>query len=188
MPFPDEASASGVEVVAYDAAWATEGAELAASLHALLPHAVAVDHIGSTSVPGLAAKDVLDVMIRVRALDDEVPRILGEAGYRQRPEEWNRLETSYGVTHRKQVFAPPVGGRRLNVHVREDGALNARYALLFRDHLRAVPEVADAWGRFKLRLAQEVTDLAAYGQVKAPAQEILIRGAEAWAAETGWTP
>lgn len=187
MPFPDEASAHGVEVVPYDAGWATEGDALVASLRALLPDAVAVDHIGSTSVPGLAAKDCLDVMVQVPGLDLAVPAALAAAGYRQRPEEWNHQETSYGVLHAKQVFAPPVGGRRLNLHVREAGGSNVRYALLFRDHLRAVPEVAAAWGAFKTRLAQEVTDLATYGQLKAPAQEVLILGAERWAAETGWT-
>lgn len=188
MPFPDEAfTRGGVVVAPYDERWAPMGEALVASLQALLPSAVAVDHIGSTSVPGLAAKDCLDVMVQVAALDGSAAAALAAAGYRQRPEEWNHHETSYGVPHVKQVFAPPVGGRSVNIHVRVAGGMNVRYALLFRDHLRAVPEVADAWGRFKTRLAQDVPDLAAYGQVKAPAQEVLMWGAERWATETGWS-
>ena len=127
------------------------------------------------------------MMVQVDSLSDAVAGALTGACYRQRPEEWNHHETSYGVPHVKQVFAPPVGGRSVNIHVRVAGGANVRYALLFRDHLRAVPEAADAWGRFKTRLAQDVTDLAAYGQIKAPAQEVLMLGAERWAAETGWT-
>lgn len=178
MPFPDEASAHGVEVVPHEPRWAVMGDALVASLAALCPRAVAVEHIGSTSVPGLAAKDCLDAMVVVRGFEDAAG--LAAAGYRQRPEPWNLEETSYGVTCVKQVFAPPVGGRRVNIHVRLEGGPNVGFALLFRDYLRAHPDAADAWGRFKTRLAQEVTDLAAYGQIKAPATDVLMRAAEAW--------
>jgi GrpB-like predicted nucleotidyltransferase (UPF0157 family) len=54
-----------VEVVPYRAAWADEGALLAARLRELLPGAVGVQHIGSTAVPGLAAKDRMDMMVQV---------------------------------------------------------------------------------------------------------------------------
>lgn len=51
--------------------------------------------------------------------------------HRRRPEPWNQEETSYGVTYRKLVFAPPVGARSCNVHVRGRGGQNVRYSLLF---------------------------------------------------------
>ena len=63
-----------------------------------------------------------------------------------------------------------------------------RYALLFRDYLTADTQAAGAWGRFKIRLAQSVTDLADYGQIKAPAQEILMESALRWARDQGWRP
>jgi GrpB-like predicted nucleotidyltransferase (UPF0157 family) len=60
-----------------------------------------------------------------------------------------------------------------------------RYALLFRDYLRADHAARAAWGAFKQRLATSVPDLMDYGQIKAPATEILMAGAERWAGETG---
>jgi dephospho-CoA kinase len=187
MPFPDEALSRRVEVVPHRETWRSEGAALTRQLGDLVPDALRVEHIGSTSVPGLAAKDCLDAMVVVGDLGTTVAgERLVAAGYRRRPEPWNQQETSYGVACRKQVFAPAVGGRRCNVHVRQAGGPNVRYALLFRDYLRADPEAADAWGRFKVRLAEDVDDLAAYGQIKAPAQEVLIRAAERWAREVGW--
>jgi GrpB-like predicted nucleotidyltransferase (UPF0157 family) len=175
--------------VPYRDSWANEGAKLVATLRALLPDAMSVDHIGSTAVAGLAAKDCLDVMVQVSDLDAAGIRgILEGRGYRKRPEPWNRQETSYGSVYRKQVFAPEAGARSCNIHVREHGGQNVRYALLFRDYLTADAAAAEAWGRFKVRLAQSVTDLAAYGQIKAPAQEILMQSAEHWSREQGWQP
>ncbi len=178
-----------VEVVPYRAAWAGEGVLLAARLAVLLPGAVCVQHIGSTSVPGLAAKDCIDLMVQVHDLERaDVAAVLGRHGYRRRLEPWNQQETSFGTVCRKQVFAPAPGSRPCNVHVREHGGPNVRYALLFRDYLTADPAAAGAWGQFKIRLAQSVTDLADYGQIKAPAQEILIQSAQRWARDQHWRP
>ncbi|MFW6692716.1 GrpB family protein [Streptomyces sp. MAR4 CNX-425] len=189
MPFPDEPQTA--EVVAYRPAWPGEFARLAAELRAVLgPYALAVDHVGATSVPGLRAKDCVDVQVRVPApLDEALPaRLLGAAGYRLRPEPWNRTEAAGGRECRKLVFAPPAGARRCNVHVREEGGPNARFALLFRDYLRADGAARRAWGEFKSRLAEGRPDLREYGQVKAPATEVLMIAAERWAAATGWEP
>lgn len=169
-------------------AWAGEGARLAAQLRELLSGAVSVQHIGSTSVPGLAAKDCIDLMVQVHDLGScGAAAVLERHGYRRRPEPWNQQESSFGTTYPKQVFAPPPGGRPCNIHVREYGGLNVRYALLFRDYLTADTRAARAWSQFKIRLAQSVTDLADYGQIKAR-QEILIQSAERWARDQRWQP
>ncbi len=188
MPFPDEKSAQSVEVVAYRCEWATEGGELTARLARMLPEARAIDHIGSTSVPGLPAKDCIDLMVRVVSLADTDLSSLTESGFRERPEEWNRAEGLGTVTYPKRVFAPPVGGRSVNIHVREASAETARYSLLFRDFLRANDDHRDTWGHFKMRLAEEHLDIYGYGQVKATAQPLLMALAESWAAETNWQP
>ncbi|GAA1884219.1 hypothetical protein GCM10009837_02170 [Streptomyces durmitorensis] len=179
MPFPDEA-ADALVVVEYRPSWPTDFSRLASVLRrALGDLAVAVDHVGSTSVPGLAAKDCVDVQVRVDSLDE--PRLvppLTAIGFRLRPEPWNHCEVSAGHHCPKLVFAPRPGARRCNVHLREDGRPNARYALLFRDYLRASSTAREAWGAFKQRLALSVpARLADYGQME---------GAERWAAETGW--
>ena len=187
MPFPDEAFAQRVEVSAYRAEWATEASAYVDLLREVLPHALAVDHIGSTSVPGLPAKDCLDLMVQVEDLDAaEVTAAMTARGFRVRPEAWNRDEVTDGVSHPKLVFAPAVGSRPVNVHVRVSGGRNVRYALLFRDFLRADAAARDTWGAFKTRLAQSVTDLLDYGQIKAAAQPLLMERAEQWAATTGW--
>ena len=188
MPFPDEKFAQHVEVVPYQSGWATEGLELAARLARMLPHARATDHIGSTAVPGLAAKDCIDLMVRVESLSDMDLSPLTQAGYRERQERWNRAEALGTTTHPKRVFAPPVGDRSINIHVREAHSETARYALLFRDFLRANHDHRDTWGRFKLRLAEERPDIHRYGQVKATVQPLLMALAERWAAEKRWRP
>lgn len=154
----------------------------------LVPAATGVDHIGSTSVPGLAAKDCLDVMVRVASLDTVDLGGLASAGFRERPEDWNRSEAVDGVEVPKRVFAPPAGGRAVNVHVRPDGSATARFALLFRDYLRVEEVSRSAWGEFKLALAGSVGDLSAYGRVKQAAYPMLMRLAEQWVESVGWEP
>jgi len=186
MPFPDEV-VRGVEVSAYRESWAAEAATYVDLLRGLVPEAVAVEHIGSTSVPGLPAKDCLDLMVLVDELKpDVIVPALSARGFRLRPEPWNHDEVTDGINHPKLVFAGPAGGRRVNVHVRVTGGRNVRYALLFRDFLRADADARSAWGAFKTRLAETVGDIFDYGQIKASAQPLLMRGAERWAAETGW--
>ncbi|OON79246.1 GrpB family protein [Streptomyces tsukubensis] len=188
MPFPDELGQ--VVVVEYRPEWPTEFEQLAGRLRqSLAGLAVAVDHVGSTSVPGLPAKDCVDVQVRMDSIDEvrDIP-LLAAIGFRCRPEPWNRMEVSAGHHCRKLVFAPPIGARRCNVHLRESTGPNARFALLFRDYLRADETARRSWGAFKQRLALSVPDLSDYGQIKAPATEVLMEGAERWAAATGWQP
>jgi GrpB-like predicted nucleotidyltransferase (UPF0157 family) len=187
MPFPDELGPA-VAVVDYDPDWPSEFNHLAARLHAAVgDRAVAIDHVGSTSVPGLAAKNCIDAQIRVPALAPDLVDLLEYVGFRCRPEPWNRTETSSGQSCEKLVFAPPVGERATNVHVRVATGPNTRYALLFRDYLRADEDARQTWGAFKQRLAQSVPDIYDYGQIKAPATNLLMTAAEHWAEHTGWT-
>jgi predicted RNase H-like nuclease/GrpB-like predicted nucleotidyltransferase (UPF0157 family) len=187
VPFPDEPFAHRVEVSQPREAWATEGAAYVDLLREAFPAAVAIDHIGSTSVPGLPAKDCLDLMVQVPDLDEvEIASPLAERGFRLRPESWNHDEVTDGLSHRKLVFAGPEGGRPVNVHLRVAGGRNVRYARLFRDFLRADGAARDSWGAFKSRLARSVTDLSDYGQIKASVQPLLMRAAEQWAARTRW--
>jgi GrpB-like predicted nucleotidyltransferase (UPF0157 family) len=166
MPFPDEVS-TGISVVDYRVEWPGEFEVIAHHLRSAVGAQATIDHVGSTSVPGLAAKDCVDVQIRVAELDSIKP-LLAELGFRLRPEPWNQVEVSSGQECRKLVFAPPVGARTSNVHVRLHGGPNARYALLFRDYLRADEGARDGWGAFKQRLATRVPDLMDYGQIRRP--------------------
>lgn len=187
MPFDDEISPTGVSIHPYRPEWATQAAVLAGELSEAVTSAVTVEHIGSTSIPGMAAKDCLDMMIVV---DDLVScgaePALTAIGYRRRPEPWNNAESADGRDWPKMVFAPPVGGRSRNVHVRSVDSASARLALLFRDHLRANPARAASWSELKTRAAELAPDLAAYGQLKHPAWLLLMDLAENWARDTDW--
>lgn len=138
VPFPDEL-ASGLAVVAYDPEWLREFRALASRLQAALGSlAQGVDHVGSTAVAGLTAKDCLDIQVRVDDLDaNTLVPIFGTIGFRLRPEPWNRVEVTAGQRWPKLVFAPPIGERASNVHVRETTSATARRNVLFRDFLRA---------------------------------------------------
>ncbi|MFI6942640.1 GrpB family protein [Streptomyces sp. NPDC050418] len=186
MPFPDEAGP--VAVVDHRPQWAADYTRLAGVLRdALGDRALAVDHVGSTSVPGLAAKDCIDVQVLVERIDEDAQTaLMAGIGFRCRPEPWNRSEVSSGLHLPKLVFAPPVGARRCNVHLRVAGGAGARFALLFRDYLRADETAREAWGAFKQRLAVSVTDAPDYGQIKVPATVVLMGAAERWAAAAGW--
>ncbi|MFH9069011.1 GrpB family protein [Streptomyces alboflavus] len=188
MPFPDEPNT--VAVLDYQPQWRADFESLAGKLRdALGEHACAIDHVGSTSVPGLAAKDCVDIQVRVTTIDEaRYVGLFAAIGFRCRPEPWNRVEISGRQECRKLVFAPPPGVRRCNVHLRARGGPNARFALLFRDYLRADETARQAWGAFKQRLALSVPDLPDYGQIKSPATEVLMTAAERWATETGWEP
>jgi len=189
MPFADELHLVQVEVQPHCSRWAPEAAELSMQLRQLVPSAVTVEHIGSTSIPGMSAKDCLDMMILVADLaSTDAEQRLTEAGYRRRPEPWNREEPAEGRLWPKMVFAPPVGGRRVNIHVRVMGSPTARLALLFRDYLRSSLEHTRIWSAFKLAAAAATSALAAYGGIKAPAWQLLMELAEQWAATTGWQP
>ena len=98
-------------------------------------------------MPGLSAKDCIDVQVRMRLIEEAREALLAAVGFRCRPEPWNRVEVSGGRECRKLVFAPSISARSCNVHFREGGGPNARFALLFRDYLRADEAACRAWGR-----------------------------------------
>jgi GrpB-like predicted nucleotidyltransferase (UPF0157 family) len=189
MPFPDEL-ARGLAVVAYDRRWPADFAVLAGRIQSVLgPVAVRVNHVGSTSVSGLAAKDCVDVQVEVPALVEElIAGRFAEIGFRLRPEPWNRAEPTTGGPCPKLVFAPPEGERASNIHVLEAATEGARRKLLFRDFLRANDMARDAWSDFKQRLATMATDIYQYGQAKAGPTEILMIAAESWSCQTHWAP
>ncbi|QDP98251.1 GrpB family protein [Microlunatus elymi] len=185
MPFADEFNPDGVVVVSYQESWARQGADLISELRALVPDAIAFEHIGSTSIPGMAAKPCLDLMIIVDDLDaSSAEQNLSRAGYRRRPEPWNNSESADGREWPKMVFAPPIDGRNCNIHVRPADAGTTRRALLFRDYLIANPDKVALWSDFKRAVAAAQPDLAGYGQIKSPAWTLLMECAERWAAES----
>ncbi len=189
-PFPPSRP---VLIVPYRPSWETEFAALAERLRALVGSAAGrLDHIGSTAVPGLCAKDVLDVQLTVPSFEAAEAWLgpLRHAGF-QRGQDW-----IYDLFHglpldspelRKRYLREPPGERRLHLHVREQGRLNTRFALLFRDYLRAEPAACAEYGLFKQRAAALFpTSIDGYLYLKEPVFHLVYQAAEQWAAAAGW--
>jgi GrpB-like predicted nucleotidyltransferase (UPF0157 family) len=171
--------------------WAEEFRAIARVLRAALgPLALRIDHIGSTAVPGLAAKDVIDVQVSVADLDPALVPLMEAAGFVGRPEiSMDHVPPgAAGTDDWRKLFFQPREGRPVNIHVRIAGRPNERYALLFRDYLRAHPSAAAAYAELKRRLAALGIDRGVYAETKDPACDLIMVAAEAWAAETGWSP
>ena len=183
-----------IKIVPYKPTWPDEFSGVGQPIRdALGGLALRIDHIGSTSVPGLAAKDLIDVQITVQSLTPAIKEALLRAGY-------GRLDhitcdhvppggASNAAEWTKWFFKPASPERAVNVHVRLPGRANQRYALLFRDYLRAHPATALAYAQVKQALvAHKMDDQDAYYDVKDPVCDIIMGGAEAWAASTRWAP
>ena len=172
-----------VEIVAYDPAWTARFAELGRDLRAGLGEvALRIDHIGSTSVPGLAAKPIIDIQISVADFDPL-------AAYRQPLERLGYVYRADNPERTKRYFREPPGRRRTHVHVRRAGSFSEQWALLFRDYLRAHAEVAAEYAVVKRRLARRFRDdRRAYVDAKGPLLWEIIRKADQWAQAQGWLP
>jgi GrpB-like predicted nucleotidyltransferase (UPF0157 family) len=181
-------------VVAHDPAWQQQGEGLVRELHAALaPLALRVDHIGSTSIPGMAAKPVLDLQVSVAHLDAAASAFdepLAARGFVRRPYEQDHVpagrdDPSHRWAKRYWNRRSP-GGQPVNLHCRLSGSPNERLALLFRDWFRAHPQAVPAYARFKGVLAAAVNDLDIYTDIKDPVVDLVVTVAEEWATATGW--
>lgn len=142
-----------VEVVEPDQAWSLMFRHEQARILAGYPSAVAVEHIGSTAVPGLPAKPTIDVLAIVRddALQASIPAFQ-DLGYLYVPESF-REDPRHSFLHRLHA-----GKRTHHLHVvAASSPLVPRY-LLFRDYLRAHPEEAARYAAFKTDLANRYAD------------------------------
>jgi GrpB-like predicted nucleotidyltransferase (UPF0157 family) len=181
------------EILEYDRGWPDAFRDAANRLRmALGESADRIDHIGSTSVPGLASKDVIDIQVSVEPGTDleTVARVLEEAGWTFRGISSDHAVAGLSPDERawrKVNLREPPGHRRVNVHVRVVGQANQRYPLLFRDYLRAHPRSAQAYGTLKKDLAGLMADdLDRYADVKDAACDLVYFAAEAWAQTIGW--
>jgi GrpB-like predicted nucleotidyltransferase (UPF0157 family) len=172
-----------IEIHAYDQSWPTLFSEIGGQLRSHLGRvALRIDHIGSTAVPGLAAKPVIDIQNSVTLLDPIAPF--------QRPLEASGLRyVADNPELTKRYFREQPGHRRTHVHVRRAGSFSEQFALLFRDFLRAHDTEADAYARHKKELARKYrNDRQGYVNAKTPYVWEIIRSADAWAQRTGWEP
>lgn len=178
----------------YDPNWPNEFESIRADLSGTLEDlALRIDHIGSTSVPGLGAKDVIDIQITVHKLSEKIRKKLLNAGYvhlehissdhvplgeDENPQLWEKF-----------IFNQPEGQRRANIHVRVEGNPNQKYPLLFRDYLRAHPKSARSIELIKRELAKHhADDVETYYDIKDPVYDLIWDAALDWSRYTNWQP
>jgi GrpB-like predicted nucleotidyltransferase (UPF0157 family) len=191
-----EPSAPVLVVAPHDPAWRQRGTALAGELRAALgPPARRVEHIGSTAIPGMAAKPVYDFQVSVDDLDAAATAFdgpLAAFGLVRRPYQQDHVPAGRDDPPRlwaKRLWGKAApGGERVIVHCRLVGSPNERLALLFRDWFRAHPDAIPAYTRFKEALAAAVGDLEVYTDVKDPVVDLVMEVAEEWAGATGWRP
>ena len=151
----------------YDRSWPTTYQRLADRISSALTIMHRLEHVGSTAVPGLAAKPIIDIDIVVEAVSEVGTAIadLTALGYHHLGD--------LGIVER-EAFDPPDGLPYHHLYVVLEGSLALRDHLDLRDFLRSHPAHAQRYGEEKLRLAPLLlTNREAYGSAKHPLVEEL---------------
>ena len=166
---------TAIELAAYSPEWPQRFAAEQSALAAIfLAPTFRIEHIGSTSVPGLAAKPIVDILLGAPALAQIEARIpaIEAIGYRYRPE----LETVLPL--RRYLVKPTDWPRNVHLHAVELESTFWVEHLLFRDALRALPALAAEYGALKHELASRHRDnRGAYTDAKAPFIRSVIKRA-----------
>ena len=179
-------------LVPYSPQWPADFRQLAALLRSTLgTAALRIDHIGSTAVPNLCSKDVIDIQVTLAGFEDPAPLdAFTRAGFICRPQiHHDHIPPGHNSPPsdwEKRYFREPPAMRPAHIHIRPAGKPNQRYALLLRDYLRAHPPAAAAYARIKQRLAPKLERLD-YIEAKDPVCDLIIQAAEVWA-RSHWTP
>lgn len=154
-----------------------------------------IEHIGSTAVPGLCAKPIIDIQIGVSNLNTFDPACLLAASatpvvHFTQDDPFRDADPNNWA---KKFARIAQGDHRLaHVHIREIGKPNHRFALLFRDYLRADTETRDLYAWFKTAAAHHCAEASgpggtgAYLDLKDPFVQLVACRAEDWASATGW--
>ena len=177
-------SAEPIEIHPYTPEWRQEFVEIGAKMRrALGDVALRIDHIGSTSIPGLAAKPIIDIQISVGNLEPVEPFLvpLESLGYHWRTGE------KYEKT--KRYFRETQGMRRTHVHVRKLGSWHQQFPLLFRDYMRVNKKECERYESTKRELAVRYRNQREkYTNSKSAIFWEIISRADEWAAFSGWEP
>ncbi len=175
-----------------DPGWPAAADRLLARVrHAVGDAAVTLDHVGSTAVDGLPAKDVVDLQVGVGSLaeadDPAFVEAMAAMGF---PRVDGVVEDNGkdGAPWPKRFHGSADPGRIAHVHVREVGSPGWELALLFRDWLRADPAARDAYAAVKAALAAGLASTEEYADAKEPWFDEAWNRAREWARATGWTP
>lgn len=168
-------------VTPYDKQWPILFQEFGQEIRSVLGEdALRIDHIGSTSVPNLAAKAIIDIQISVASLEplDTFRISLERIGLLYRGDNPDLT---------KIYFRERAGERRTHIHVRKAGSWSEQFALLFRDYLRSHPTECEIYANEKYRLMYKYeNERDKYVEGKAPIIYEIIKKANDWSQRVGW--
>jgi len=168
-----------VRVVPYDPDWAGRFEDEAVLIRAVIGPWITggVHHVGSTAVPGLEAKPIIDIAVGVESLEASRPciELLREVQY---------LHSPYRAEVMHWFCKPDPARRTHHLHLIPAKSTRLDDELLFRNYLRAHPDRAAEYGALKRRLAeQHATDREAYTRAKSGYVERITLIAHAWCAD-----
>lgn len=179
-----------------DPTWPDQAARVLARVaRAAGERAVTLDHIGSTSVPSLVAKDVLDLQLGVQSLadadSDAFVDALADAGFPRL--EGVVADTPHVDGRPAQVWPKRFHGNSdpgvaVHLHVREVGSPGWRWSLLFRDWLRSDPTGRADYTTMKRSVEARELAMEDYAKAKEPWFAAVHPRVEGWASRTGWQP
>ncbi|BCE03798.1 GrpB family protein [Marinicellulosiphila megalodicopiae] len=181
-----------IKMTPYHPNWPDEYQKIAKQLRFLLEDvALRIDHIGSTSINELAAKDVIDIQITVDDISNTfIEQKLTSEGFVFRNEaDCDNLVglDNDSIELKKKFFQELQGERRAHIHVRQIGRLNQEYPLLFRDYLRSHSTIKLAYAKIKIELAKYFSnDANGYYAIKDPYMDTVYQAAKLWAKQTNW--
>jgi dephospho-CoA kinase len=176
-----------------DPTWPDQAARLLARLRRAFGDVlVTADHVGSTAVPGLVAKDVIDLQIGVPSLadvdDPAVLERLRQAGFPLAQDVRSDLDRGAQGEWPKRMLGSADPARVAHIHVREVDSAGWRWALMFRDWMRADATARAEYAAEKHRLAATTSSVGEYADAKEPWFDSVHDRVRAWAEATGWQP
>jgi dephospho-CoA kinase len=185
--------------VPYDRDWPVRFAQYQQQLCGLtqLPAQV-IAHIGSTAVPGIWAKPIIDIQISVKDLNAFDLSCLNAEGFQaaseiDRDDPFPDSATAPDGWEKKYARLIRDEYRLAHIHIRQINNPNQRFALLFRDYLRADDFARDCYADFKRQVAAATAHgsnaggSGSYLDLKDPVVKLIVHSAECWAASTGWS-
>jgi dephospho-CoA kinase len=177
-----------LELVPYNPAWPNDAQRIIKRIQmACGAKTLRIDHIGSTAVPGMDAKDVIDIQVTVASLDiaDEINDAIADVGYPRIEYITNdNAHTDDVSLWRKRIHGAADPGRPARIHLRVDGWPNQQFALLFTVWLAANPAVREEY----LAVKRNALAASQYAEAKEPWFDDAYRRAWEWAEATDWRP
>src|SRR5215207_6193120 len=177
-----------LQLVTFDPTWPDQALRIIKRIQtACGAKVLRIDHIGSTAVPGMDAKDVIDIQAAVASLDvaDEIADALADIGYPRIEHITSDVpHTDDPALWQKRIHGAADPGRPARIHIRVDGWPNQQFALLFRDWLKANPTVREEY----MAVKRQALGAPHYSDAKEPWFGDAYRRAWEWAEANGWRP